>query len=169
MSFPDSLQFLAEADTRGFPVMIGESTPRGIGARGGEKSWIAWFAPYFEFLDVHPNIKAISYIAGDWSKYPPWNTWGDARLTADPELLRNVQCELSNPKFINGGSEAEVRRALGLTEQRAAINPKNGGSRADVRRAFGLSEPESASKPKEAIPGKRNTAKLPKNTDILAR
>ena len=46
-----TIEFIEAAREHKFPVMIGESTPRWIGARQGEMSWNVWFKRYFEQLE----------------------------------------------------------------------------------------------------------------------
>lgn len=93
--------FCREARAHGFPVMIGESTPRYVTTLGGEASWAGWFQPYFDFIDRHPNIKALSYINWDWRGYPMWADWGDCRLESDPDLLARWKATLADPVFLH--------------------------------------------------------------------
>lgn len=76
----DTLKFLAEAKTRGFPVMLGECTPRGYSVELGSDAVDEWYKPYFELI-ANPaySIRFSSYINWDWST-SQWPTWGDAQV-----------------------------------------------------------------------------------------
>src|SRR5262249_52526965 len=92
--------FMADAERRRFPVMIGESTPRWVGGvQAGEAAWTAWFAPYFGFIRRHATVKAFCYINWDWTQYPVWSDWGDARIQANPVILERYRQELVDPLF----------------------------------------------------------------------
>lgn len=93
--------FCREARAHGFPVMIGESTPRYVTTLQGDASWEGWFRPYFDFIDRHPNIKAFSYINWDWRGYPMWADWGDCRLEADAGILARWKATLADPVFLH--------------------------------------------------------------------
>jgi hypothetical protein len=95
-----TLAFLADAERHRYPVMIGESTPRWVGGvQGGAATWDAWFAPYFAFIRAHPVIKAFCYINWDWTTYPVWQDWGDARIEVNPVILERYQRELADPIY----------------------------------------------------------------------
>jgi hypothetical protein len=52
--------FVNESSWRGFPVMLGESTPRKIGSTQGKTSWDTWYQPYFDLINNNPaTIKAF--------------------------------------------------------------------------------------------------------------
>jgi hypothetical protein len=95
----NTLTFLQEAQQRHFPVMIGESTPRGVGVHGGEQAWTHWFVPYFSLIRSQPSVKAFCYISWDWSQYPLWSDWGDARIWAHPTILAHYQRELADALY----------------------------------------------------------------------
>jgi hypothetical protein len=103
--------FMRDAMRNQKPVMIGESTPRHVGVLDGEKSWKAWFAPYFSFIGKHPNVKAFCYINWDWSVWAPrysmeWADWGDARLQMNSEVSRLFLEEVSKPLYIKAGDKS---------------------------------------------------------------
>jgi hypothetical protein len=79
-------KFMQDARAHKKPVLIGESTPKSIGVLRGPASWNAWFSKYFAFIREHPGIKAFCYINWEWSRYPAWSDWGDARLRKTPWL-----------------------------------------------------------------------------------
>lgn len=87
-SAADSNAFAQEAADRGFPLMIGESTPRYVGVHAAD-AWQRWFQPYLDYIQRH-NVRAISYINWEWSSFPQWHDWGDGRLEAAPEGIRNA-------------------------------------------------------------------------------
>jgi len=120
---PQTLRFLACAAEHGYPVMIGESTPRHVGVLDGAESWNQWFSPYFQFMHDHPMVKAFCYISWDWSGYEQWKDWGDARIGANPQVRRLYDCELADPRYLHGGEESAVRRQLRLPALSGA-NPK---------------------------------------------
>lgn len=110
--------FIAEADRHHKPVMIGESTPRNIGVLEGDKSWDAWFVHYFRMLHENPGIKAFCYINWDWSKYPQWRTWGDARLQKNEVVAERYRKELANPLYLHGTTaEAMLSACAGQGSQ----------------------------------------------------
>jgi hypothetical protein len=92
--------FLQDAQQHGFPVMIGESTPRWVGGvRAGEETWRSWFAPYFTFIHAWPAIKAFCYISWNWAEYPLWADWGDARIWINKAILQRYRQELADPVY----------------------------------------------------------------------
>lgn len=89
--------FMEDARKRGFPVMIGESTPRWAGGvQGGAATWERWFVPYFNFIRSHPTVKAFCYINWDWTQYPVWSDWGDARIQMNEIILKSYRQELAH-------------------------------------------------------------------------
>jgi hypothetical protein len=92
--------FLQDAQQHGFPVMIGESTPRWVGGvQAGEETWRSWFAPYFTFIHAWPAIKAFCYISWNWAEYPLWADWGDARIWINEAILQRYRQELADPVY----------------------------------------------------------------------
>lgn len=95
------------------PVMIGEATPRFVGANRGWASWEQWFKPFFEMVRAHPEIKAISYINWDWAYWSDelgfgWHDWEDARLQNDPLVSALYVEELSDPIWIHAPGAGRV-------------------------------------------------------------
>jgi hypothetical protein len=113
MSDPWCDMFVRMAGVHGKPVMIGESTPRGMGVLGGQSSWDRWFAPYFGFIHAHPEIKLFSYINWNWGNYPQWSTWGDARVEANAVVRGLYVGEMADPLYLHAGTETEMRARLG--------------------------------------------------------
>ena len=110
----DSIAFMQESRQRGFPVLIGESTPRFVGVQDGTASWEQWFAKYFAFMREYPNVKAFSYISWDWASYPMWADWGNGRITDNAEVLAHYRRELADSRYLHADGEAEVRGMLGV-------------------------------------------------------
>jgi hypothetical protein len=107
-----SNDFVQAASRHGFPVIIGESTPRYIGVLQGEASWNQWFVPYFAFIAQHENVKAFCYISWDWGLYPQWKDWGDARITSNPVVLDHYKTELAKTIYIHGTDQYSLQNEL---------------------------------------------------------
>lgn len=114
LTHPWLADFYALAAKHRKPVMLGEVTPRYVGADKGWESWTRWYKPFFEMVRRHPEIKAISYINWDWAHWSDalgfsWHNWEDARLQRD-ELLRQLWVEeLSRPIWIHAPEAHRVR------------------------------------------------------------
>lgn len=99
--------FLSYAAAHKKPVMIGETTPRGVGVQKGSLSWEKWFGPMFEVLEKNPIIKAVCYINWDWKEEnrarfnPGWGNWGDARIETNPYVKAAIAKELAGKKWIH--------------------------------------------------------------------
>jgi beta-mannanase len=114
-SNPLGEKFLKEAEQHKKPVMIGEATPRKVGVKEGLQSWNRWFEPFFKYIAVHPVIKEFSYINWNWSAYPQWSDWGDARIQTNNDIAKKYANEIEqNPQFLNQIDGNKLRRALGL-------------------------------------------------------
>lgn len=98
-SIDNARWFMEDAARRGFPVMIGEATPRKVGVEGGEAAWRGWFAPFFDFIRSQPVVKAFCYINWDWTQYPQFADWGNARIEANAAVLERYQAELAHPWY----------------------------------------------------------------------
>jgi len=92
-------EYLAAALRAGKPVMIGESTPRYVGVKEGESAWQRWYAPYFDLIHTCPAIKMFCYINWDWSKYPMWQDWGNARIQDNAMVQTNYLQEMQHPYY----------------------------------------------------------------------
>jgi hypothetical protein len=108
-------RFLTDALRHRFPVMIGESTPRGHPVTQGERAVDGWYKPYFQLMRSAPQVKAFCYINWDWRQYPQWADWGDARIEDDPAVLAYYRQEVGQPLYRSAGTEAETRAMLGLS------------------------------------------------------
>jgi hypothetical protein len=106
--------FLADALGHKFPVMIGESTPRGHPVTEGQRVIDGWYRPYFELLRTTPQIKAFCYISWDWRQYPQWADWGDARIEDNPVVLAFYRGAVGDKLYQPAVGEAATRALLGL-------------------------------------------------------
>lgn len=109
-------RMVAIARENGKPVTVCECSGTrhdARGAIGGAALWDAWYAPFFAFLTAHPEVRAFSIINYDWDSSPGWKKlgWGDARINADPELLRRWRDRMRGPEFLHG--EPDLYRLLG--------------------------------------------------------
>jgi len=115
--------FLAAARSHKKPVMIGETTPRNVGVLNGQQSWDQWFAPFFTFIHSNPEIKAFSYIDYNWSQYPQWSTWGDARLEQNTVVGGQFANEMDSLKYLHASTEKAFRETLGSSDHTAPDVP----------------------------------------------
>ena len=104
--------FLKFAEERGKPVYLNETTAHSvhitpdsldIDSADGIHDWGYWFAPFPAFLQTHPDIKAFNYINLDWTPYPQWAHWGDARIEINSYISKRWVDSLSNEKFLCAG------------------------------------------------------------------
>ena len=98
--------FYRMADQHKKPVMIGEATPRYVGADRGWHSWMRWFRPFFEMVRSYPQIKAISYINWDWAYWSEeygfdWHDWGDTRIQSSDLVKQLYRNEMSHPIWLH--------------------------------------------------------------------
>ena len=106
--------FLKFAEERKKPVYLNETTAHSvhitpdsldIDSADGIYDWGYWFVPFLQFLNIHPNIKAFNYINLDWTPYPQWEHWGDARIEINSYISKLWVDSLSNEKFLCAGYE----------------------------------------------------------------
>ena len=127
----ETIAFLNQAHAHGKPVMVGEATPRYIGADDAG-DWDTWFGPFFNLINDNPVIKAHTYINWDWA-----NTnlpdWGDARLeTGNATVRNNYIAELSSPLYEHAGAgipswvanpaTCDVTKLLGIEMMKTDLN-----------------------------------------------
>lgn len=117
--------FIQAAGNHKKPVMIGETTPREVGVLDGQLSWNNWFAPFFALIHNYPQIKAFSYINWDWSQYPQWSTWGDARLEKNTIVSAAFASEMDSLQYLHASSESDFRKTLGFSDNTAPAVPGN--------------------------------------------
>ncbi len=106
---PSTEAFLRAAAASRHPVMIAESTPKGLRLDTARDTW---FAPYFGLLRSHPGIRAFCYIDWNWAAYPQWSDWGDARIEQDPGLLAWLRTALHDPTFQHSTTRAATLHLL---------------------------------------------------------
>ena len=104
--------FLQDAGRHRFPVMIGESAPRGHPVSEGQGAVDHWFKPYFALIRQSPGIKAFCYIDWDWRRYPQWADWGDSRVQNDPVVLGFYRGEIADKLYADARGRAETMRLL---------------------------------------------------------
>lgn len=101
---PHTADFIAQADGHGKPIMIGEATPRYVGADDAA-DWDAWFSQFFSLIQDNPGIKGHTYIDWDWSG-TRWPTWGDALLESGDSTVRaKYLTELANGIYYHSGDD----------------------------------------------------------------
>jgi hypothetical protein len=105
LTSPKTTAFLAEARRRRRPVLIGESTPRTVGVTNVERSWSRWFGPFFDLINAEPGIKAFGYINWNWTPFPQWSDWGDARLETAPALAERYRHVLRSSHFQHASTQ----------------------------------------------------------------
>ncbi len=121
--------FLKTAQSRGFPVMLGEVTPRGKNTSDAS-AWHEWFVPYFDtLLKGYPGIKFTSYINRAWNFNPAYKGWGDSRIQTAGANASNVAAQYvsrmssssSSPvKWLNTAGQTTVLAELGLSAAETA-------------------------------------------------
>ena len=103
-------QLLEHARRVGKPVIIGETTPQYMNIpsmredpRGAmaETIWKQWFLPFLAFLDMHPEIKAVTMLPVDWRKTSAWAEWGDSRIHRNPRLMALWKNELARSRWMH--------------------------------------------------------------------
>ncbi|MFH1049605.1 MAG: T9SS type A sorting domain-containing protein [bacterium] len=116
-----SERFLAMAREKGKPVFLSETSAHGINISSDEQDgindWNNWFAKFFEFIDVHKEIKGFCYIDANWPKnaYPDW---GDARIENNTYVTEKYIEEMRKAKYIHLYDEINIQPedTLPLTE-----------------------------------------------------
>jgi Carbohydrate binding domain/Glycosyl hydrolase family 26 len=124
-SATNAFSFMDSATAHQKPVMIGETTPRYVGVLNGDQSWDNWFVPFFDFIHTQPAVKAFCYINWDWSQYPQWYDWGDARLEMNSVVAGNFNSELDSSIYFSSSDESTFRKTLGFSDNAAPQAPQN--------------------------------------------
>ena len=112
---PTGLQFMADSRTHGKPVLMGEASPRYIGAQSGPTAWNDWFVPFFDYVDTQPNIKMLTYINIDWGQTIGWPNWGNSIIPTGSVVSSGFADELSNPAYILASANIASRLHLART------------------------------------------------------
>ena len=120
-----AMDFMDSAFAHQKPVMLGETTPRYVGVLNGQQSWNDWFVPFFNFIHNQPSVKAFCYINWDWSQYPKWSNWGDARLEMNSVVAGNFTSEMDSTEYLGSSGEGVFRKELGIPDNTAPQTPQN--------------------------------------------
>ena len=122
--FTDALgkNFLENSTTHKKPVLIGESTPRNTGVLNGQQSWDSWFAQFFNFIHINPQLKATGYINCDWSQ-TQLPSWGDARLEQNAIVSSKFANEMDSAQYLHATHERDFRKTFGLSDNTAPAKP----------------------------------------------
>ncbi len=97
---------LAFARARGKPVLVAEASPIRYTRRQktlvGDSYWDYWFVPFFEMIEHHPEIKAVSIINVNWDSQIQHREldWGDSRLNADPVVLARWRAKMAESRWV---------------------------------------------------------------------
>lgn len=113
-SEPLTTNFMMDAHSSNKPVMIGETTPRFIGADDAS-DWTDWFRHYYEFIENNAGVKATCYINWNWPEFtdfPQWSDWGNAELIANDFVRVNYVHRLRQNPYFNARSHQPFRQAL---------------------------------------------------------
>jgi hypothetical protein len=130
---PNASGFLDSARAHHKPVMIGETTPRTVGVLDGQQSWDQWFSAFFSFIHARPEVKAFCYINWNWSQYPLWQLWGDARLEQNAIVGGKFAGEMDSLSYLHASSERVFRKSFGSSD---TIAPPIPGSVSVVEPGF---------------------------------
>lgn len=96
-----------DADDRGKPILIGEATPRFIGA-DNSADWMNWYRPFFNLIQDNPGIKGHAYINWDWGQTSEWSNWGNADLTqGSPYVRTNYMLQMQDPIWAHATGERQ--------------------------------------------------------------
>jgi len=98
LTAPNTITFLNQAAAHGKPVMVGEATPRYVGADNAG-DWNTWFVPFFNLFKNYPGLKGHTYIDWNWG-LSRWPDWGNATLeTGNSTVRTNYMNEMSHPIY----------------------------------------------------------------------
>ncbi len=99
-----SERFLSMARSKNKPVYLNETSAKGINISSdpidGMNDWERWFAKFWQFIDVHKEIKGFNYMNANWpaNAYP---NWGDARIQNSIYITDNYRNEMMKSKYIH--------------------------------------------------------------------
>jgi hypothetical protein len=110
--------FMDEAVSKGYPVLLGEVTPRGKNTSDASTTK-DWFEPYFDLLDAYPRIKFVSYINRGWNFNPSYKGWGDSRIQTAGASSSGVAEEYvehvrNASRYLNAAPMQTILNELGL-------------------------------------------------------
>lgn len=104
---------MRHARATGKPVFVGECSPYPHLVRDAKSDpngeiakqvWRDWFEPFVAWLDAHPEVQGVTFCPVEWTVYPPFTDWGDARVERNPRLLESWREELSKDRWIHGAA-----------------------------------------------------------------
>lgn len=105
--------FINFAEQRGKPIYLNELSAKNVyitddqndlDFSDGINDWQIWFEPFFQFLDLHPSVKAFNYIDLDWTAIEQYADWGDARIEINSYIKNKWVEKLSDSRFLNIGT-----------------------------------------------------------------
>jgi hypothetical protein len=103
-----SERFLQMARSKNKPVFLNETSAIRINISAdsidSHNDWNIWFAKYWYFMSVHPEIKGFNYMSQDWTTTGNYPGWGDARIQNSPYVSAWYRQEMRNPKYIHVSS-----------------------------------------------------------------
>lgn len=86
------------------PVMVAEASPiHGISA-SNDRAWENWFVHFFSLVYRY-NIKAISFINEDWTRFNFAVSWSDARLQNNPNVANAFFVETNKERYLKQSEE----------------------------------------------------------------
>jgi hypothetical protein len=105
--------WLTDSAAAGLPLMIGESTPRGLFTDRAD-TLDRWVTPYLNLLTSRrPGL--FSYIDENWEAVPRWKGWGDSRIeTATPAIQSSWGATLARPEFLHRMDKEAFLAVLGI-------------------------------------------------------
>jgi hypothetical protein len=109
-------EFLADAVRHRRPVLIAETSPvfalpggTQVRAAKSDEEAASWGRDLFAFIRAHPEIKGVSFVMVDWTRWRsflPGHGWPDTRLSRWPGLRAVFEKALGESRFVDQ-SEAE--------------------------------------------------------------
>jgi hypothetical protein len=95
---PNTRRFIKAAAARGYPVLLGASTPLSKTPKDSEELWQQWFEQLFIFVRSQANIKSFSYR--DWAQFSH---------EAESVLVERFRLELSDPTYQHAAPLEDLR------------------------------------------------------------
>jgi hypothetical protein len=81
------------------PVMVAESSPTNGISKLNDWDWNNWFVNFLS-LAYERNIKAISFINEDWTRFSFGLGWGDARLQNNARVSAAWFMETNKARYL---------------------------------------------------------------------
>lgn len=103
---PNRDRVLEFARAKAKPVLVAEASAIRYTRRQktltGQAYWDYWYKPFFDLIESHPEIKAVSIINVDWDSQNQHREleWGDCRLNSDPVVLRHWRAKAAEPYWL---------------------------------------------------------------------